>query len=186
MSERRSNRRRLSLLFAVLAALVLVLVPTPAGARVVPMDWHRLDTGLDGRSDPPGHEVLHCLTDGQWRCSYSTRPGPGLADSPFRADFAGDDVTDSWTCPPWLSTDVCASVERVVAGTETVSDGRDHLTFTIPVELIVLGDGTLWVLWPLSEPPFEVEFRPFACPWYPTFEQALQASAGCQTPNVLP
>lgn len=186
MSSRSTVRRLGPALVAAVAGVLLVLLAPPAAARVEPMVWHRLDTGLDGHTDPPGHEVLHCVTDGQWRCTYMTRPGPGLTDSPYRAVFEGTDVTDGWECPAWLSADVCDSVDQVVAGTQTFFNGRAHETFTVPIELLISEDGTLWVHWPRTGPEFEPDPRPFACPWYPTFEQARQESAGCQTPTPLP
>ncbi len=194
MSHRPTGRRPSSLLLALPAGALLALIPAPAAADddggddhdEQTMVWHRLDIG----SDPPAHERLHCVetesaddehADGgedAWRCSYETVPGPGLSDPPFEGTFVGAEVEDDhWPCPTWLG-DVCGSVDDVVAGTETFFDPGDPTgeEFPVQVELLVLENGDLWVTW------IESDFGTFSCPWYETFEEALESPADCLTP----
>jgi hypothetical protein len=174
MSTRQPGRRVLSLLVVLIAGMLLGLLAAPAGARVIPMEWHRLDIG----NDPPSHERLKCLTDGEWRCRYTSVPGPGLTNGTFRGTFEGTDVTDSWVCPDWLGEDICGSVVRVVSGMEQFFEPGTQSDPEFPpvrVELIVLDDGTLWVAW------IDSLFGTFACPWYETFDDALISPSDCRT-----
>jgi hypothetical protein len=171
MSDSSHAHRRLLVLFAVLAGVVLALVPAPAGARVVPMEWHRLDIG----NEPPSHERLKCLTDGEWRCMYTSLPGPGLTNGPFRGIFTGTDVTGTQECADWLG-DLCDEVVRIIDGQEQFFEPgtqRDPEFPPVHVQLLVLEDGTMWVTW------IDSLFGTFSCPWYPTWAEAQTLPAEC-------
>jgi hypothetical protein len=132
-------------------------------------EWHRLNP--DQSNPAPEHERLTCLQGRGWSCHYDKVPEPGVNfhwDTTV-GDFNGGDVTKSWTCPDWFPADICQSVTQVARGT-TVFRQADGSTFAALQELIVTsGGGTqvLWVRW--------VRFG-FACPWFPTFDQALAAN----------
>jgi hypothetical protein len=156
----------------MLVGTLLALLPSPAGARVVPMEWHRLDIG----NDPPAHERLKCLTDGEWRCQYTSLPGPGVTNGTFRGTFVSTN-TDA-DCLVWLG-ELCASVVQVVDGYEQFFEPGTQSDPEFPpvhVELLLLDDGTLWVAWIGSL------FGTFACPWYPTWQEAQTAPADCLQP----
>jgi hypothetical protein len=131
--------------------------------------WHRLNP--DQSNPAPEHERLTCLQGRGWNCHYDKVPEPTLNfhwDS-TEGDFHGADITKAWTCPEWFPADVCQNVAQVARGT-TVFRQADGSTFAALQELIVANQGgaqTLWVHW--------VRFG-FACPWFPTFDDALAAN----------
>ena len=141
----------------------------PSGQPGQHTQWHRLNP--DQSNPAPEHERLTCLQGRGWSCHYDKVPEPSLNfhwDS-TEGDFHGGDVTKSWTCPDSFPADICQSVTQVARGT-TVFRDADGSTFAALQELIVTsGGGTqvLWVRW--------VRFG-FACPWFPTFDQALAAN----------
>jgi hypothetical protein len=99
-------------------------------------------------------------------CRYDKVPEPALNFSWNRttAQFVGRDITASWACPEWFTE--CAAVTRVIEGTATYRGAVGH-PFKVLVDLIFIDDEVLYLSW--------VDFG-FACPWYPTFEAALEAN----------
>ena len=166
-------------LTALLTGALLFIAPAtpaPAASTVTPLVWHRYNI-----YEPisPSHERLRCLTDGQWRCQYDTLPEPtlGFTNPNVRGTFVGTDVTDGWECPTanWFPDEICDSAVQVVSGLQTFVEPGRGLLFDVLVDYIVTDDGTLW--------NYFVDI--VVCPWYPTFEQALTAPAGC-TFNPVP
>jgi hypothetical protein len=161
-------------LLVVLSSLTVISAQAatqPAvGAAAVVVEWHRLNP--DQSNLAPNHERLTCSQLGQhWSCAYFLDAEPGLNfdwDSTV-GQFAGHDVTESWICPTWLPDSVCQNVTAVVQGKFkfTFADGS---RFSTRAELVVSGTGsdrTLYLDF--------VEFG-FACPWYLTFADALEAN----------
>ena len=132
-------------------------------------EWHRLNP--DQSNPAPEHERLTCLQGRGWSCHYDKVPESSLNfhwDTTV-GDFNGADITKSWTCPDWFPADICQDVTQVARGT-TVFRQADGSTFAARQELVVANQGgaqMLWVHW--------VRFG-FACPWFPTFDQALAAN----------
>jgi hypothetical protein len=143
------------------------MAATPAAADTTPLRWHRFNVA----DSPPSHERLSCLTDGQWRCRYDKVPEPTLGFSWDQTTgvFTGTEVTGTWECPAWFPSGVCDSATQVISGTLTYTAPQHRGTFTVDAELIVTGDGALWLYW----------VDAFVCPWYPTFGQALTSPADC-------
>ena len=164
-----STARRLMSLLAALCACVLltVVAASSADAETTPLRWHRYNIA----EDPPNHERLSCLTDGEWRCLYDKLPEPtlGLSWDQARGVFIGTDVTSTWECPDWYPTDLCDSVTRVIAGTITYMGPRRGQFGPVDAEIVLTSDGTMWFSW----------IGQFACPWYPTFAEALTSPADC-------
>lgn len=161
-------RRLMSLLAALCAGVLLTVVgASPAGADTTPLRWHRYNIA----DDPPNHERLSCLTDGEWRCLYDKVPEPTLGLSWDRAKgvFTGTDVTSTWECPDWYPTDLCDSVSRVISGTISYGPPGNPGFGPVDAEIVLTSDGTMWFSW----------IGVFACPWYPTFAQALTSPADC-------
>ncbi len=131
--------------------------------------WHRLNP--DQSNPAPEHERLTCLQGRGWTCHYDKVPQPDLNFhwDTTEGDFHGADITISWTCPDWFPADICQDVTQVARGT-VVFRQADGSTFAAQQELIVTdqaGSQTLWVHF--------VRFG-LACPWFPTFDEALDAN----------
>jgi hypothetical protein len=129
------------------------------------MVWHRFNVY---EPEAPTHERLRCLTDGEWRCLYDTVPEPGMGftDLRTRGTVVGTDITSSWECPEWFTADLCGSVVRAIAGTQTFIEPGEGVLFQVDVVLLVTDEGELWDYWVDNQ---------FVCPWYPTFDEALAA-----------
>lgn len=166
MLTRGTARRLLTLLATLCAGVLLTMAASPAASDTTPLRWHRYNIA----DDPPSHERLSCVTDGQWRCLYDKLPERTLGFSwdQTKGFFVGTDVTSTWECPDWYPTDLCDSVTRVISGTITYTGPRGG-RFPVDAELILTSDGTLWLSW----------VGLFACPWYPTFAEALTSPADC-------
>jgi hypothetical protein len=154
-----------SRLLAVLGGALLLLLATavPAGAGpVTPVQWHRYNVY---EPDAPSHERLRCLTDGEWRCLYDTVPEPvmGFSNPSVKARFVGTDITTDWACPDWFTSEICGSVVRAIAGTQTFIEPGAGVIFEVDVVLLLTDDGALWDYW----------VGQFVCPWYPTLEEAI-------------
>lgn len=173
MLTRSLTKRAWPWLVAILTGTLLAFAPATSATAlgpVTPQIWHR-----NNIFEPlgPSHERLRCLTDGQWRCQYDTVPEPtiGFSNPRVKGTFVGTDVTNSFACPQadWFPTQICRSVTQAIAGTQTFTDPGRGTLFDVQAVLLVLDDGSLWDYW--------VDI--LACPWYPTFNQALTSPAGC-------
>jgi hypothetical protein len=157
--------KRVWLVFALVLLLVTGLaVPAASAASPPPTStWHRLNP--DQNNPAPEHERLRCIEAAVWVCRYDKVPEPALNFSWNRttAQFIGRDITASWDCPEWFTE--CAAVTQVIEGTATYR-GAGH-PFKVLIDLIFIDDEVLYLSW--------VDFG-FACPWYPTFEAALEAN----------
>jgi hypothetical protein len=153
------------LVFALVVLLVAGLaVPAASAASLPTSTWHRLNP--DQNNPAPEHERLRCIEAAVWVCRYDKVPEPALNFSWNRttAQFVGRDITASWDCPEWFTE--CAAVTQVIEGTATYRGAGGH-PFKVLVDLILVDDEVLYLSW--------VDFG-FACPWYPTFEAALEAN----------
>jgi hypothetical protein len=168
--QRRPERNRIMKRICLLSALVLLLIAGlagPAASAAAPPSsstWHRLNP--DQSNPAPEHERLRCVEAAVWVCRYDKVPEPELNFSwnSNTAQFIGRDITASWTCPEWFTE--CAAVTSVVEGTATYRvEGANP--FKVLVDLIFIDDEVLYLSW--------VDFG-FACPWYPTFDAALEAN----------
>ena len=132
--------------------------------------WDRLNPDLENPT--PEHEVLRCGGNAAWQCIYDKHPEPALgfsqpADGTFGL-FRGEDVTLKWSCPA-IFGEMCDTTAFVVGGVMTYRY-PDGSSLDLNQDLVLVdqeGDQVLWVYW--------VDFS-FACPWYPTFDQALWAN----------
>jgi hypothetical protein len=152
---------------AGLVGLVLALslgVPTTTAREFT--EWHRDDYGA-------GHERLTCNEGAKaWACGYEND-----VVATTTGGFSGRNVTSSWSCPDWFSSEICANVVAVYQGANTYLPpvGEGH-PFRIDQDYVVTnidGQAILYVHWRDSN------VGPFYCPWYRTFQEALDAPFEC-------
>ncbi|MFN2113095.1 MAG: hypothetical protein ACK2TT_08265 [Anaerolineales bacterium] len=167
-----TTRSRQKLFFAGLAALVcsaILLAGCGGSQPALAGTWERLSVSPEGGS--PGHEVLSCSDEDGWSCTYSLEAEPDLGfDLPdaTTGNFSGEQITDGWTCPEWFEQSICDSEVFVVGGVMEFSP-LDGDPFTVDEELIVTESGDIQMLY-----VYWVDW--FVCPWYRTFDQALEAN----------
>jgi hypothetical protein len=158
--------KRIAFFFALATSLVTCwLIPTASAGSPPPTSaWHRLNP--DQSNPAPEHERLQCIEAAVWVCQYDKVPEPELNFSwdGTTGHFVGRDITDTWTCPTWLTD--CATVTRVVEGVALYVPAGGQ-PFRVLTELVFDAAGTLYVYW--------VDFG-FACPWFSTFAAALSAN----------
>jgi hypothetical protein len=148
-----------------------------AAAESPQIEWQRLNYG-----SPPGHERMRChrvedgalginaaAEDSAWVCRYDQVPEAALnfGWSATFATFGGVDVTRNWVCPPWLSSQTCARVARVIDGVFVYTPMPSGTGFTQREQLLLSNDGNMTLIW--------VDFG-FACPWFQSFSMALEAN----------
>jgi hypothetical protein len=155
-------------LFAILAVALLV-IGAPAAAFAAPAtgaEWHRLNPDPNNVADE--HERLRCVVTASTEvCRYDKVPEPGFAFNTTTATFRGKDVTAGYECPDWFA-DACAEIVSVHAGRTTfVSPGGHPFTVAVDQIVVVLDGQTILIQYWVDQ---------FACPWYGTFEEALDAN----------
>ncbi len=182
---------RLGLAAVLLMGITAILQATPsagafparsglvasAAGESPQLEWQRLNPG-----SPPGHERMRChrVVDGDlgvnaaaagsvWVCRYDQVPEPALnfVWSATFGTFGGVDVTPTWACPAWLSSETCPRVTRVIDGVFTYTPQPSGARFTQREQLVLTNDGNMTLIW--------VDFG-FACPWFQTFATALAAN----------
>ena len=148
---------------AGLAALVLVLSlgAAPTTARSF-NEWHRDNYGA-------GHERLTCNEGATaWTCFYEND-----VVATTTGGFSGRNVTSSWSCPDWFSSEVCDNVVAVYQGANTyIPPVGEARPFRIAQDYVVTnvdGQDILYLYWHDS----------FYCPWFRTFQEALDAPFEC-------
>jgi len=152
----------------LITCLVLLLAGCGSGQQGLSGRWDRLN--VDPERSYAEHEVLNCEYDGEWNCSYSKDPDElGFEDPDSTSGiFTGKDASEGWVCPEWFEDSICETVTYVAAGVMDISPS-DEDSFTIDQELIVTeqkGIQHLYVYWNGW----------FVCPWYRSFDQALEAN----------
>ena len=165
----RARRQIRSLVCVMAVVAVLALAAAPAVSAGGPTRWHRLNP-----SDPPEHERYTCRTGDVWYCRYDKLPEPelGFGWNQTHGIFTGTET--AFECPEWFSDAPCDAADTVISGTGTFWTFDDSLrptgSFSVDQQLLVSDDGTLWIYWTDL----------FVCPWYPTFEDALEADPSCE------
>jgi hypothetical protein len=155
------------MLVAVMTAVLFIgLAAGSVSASVSTMTWHRLNPG-----NPPEHERFSCLEGATWSCRYDKLPEPklGFAWDSTRGTFSGTDTTGEWVCPEWFTSDPCDAADTVISGVGTFYFPRVSGSFSVDQQLLVSNNGRLWLYW--------VDL--FVCPWYPTFDEALNSDPSC-------
>lgn len=127
-------------------------------------EWHRNNNDRD-------HEALTCeVRDQDVSCFYTKIPEPelGWGTDGVDGDFTGH-LADETTCPTYLQ-DACRTAVVIAQGT---------MTFTSGVETIqtyaVQDDGSMILSW--DTPGFFGS--PFQCPWFRSFQTALEQPSAC-------
>jgi hypothetical protein len=152
---------------AITAIFLIGLAAGAVSASVTTVTWHRLNPG-----NPPEHERFACLAGATtWKCRYDKLPEPtlGFGWDSTRGTFSGSDTTGDWACPDWFTSDPCDAADTVISGVGTFYFPRASGSFSVDQQLLVSDDGTLWLYW----------VDQFVCPWYPTFDEALDSDPSC-------
>jgi hypothetical protein len=166
----RSSRRRARTIFLALFALLLSAAPVSAAPPHLET-WHRLNP--DTENVAAEHERLQCLPGVQWVCRYDKVPDPGYHWDRTIAMFHGRDITDIAECPtpdePWFPQEICDGATQVIAGTAHFSVADGGAFRTGQALIFTDGDGLapLYIYW--------FDFG-FICPWYVTFQDAVDAN----------
>ena len=145
-------------------ALVVALGASPTTAASFG-EWHRNDYGA--------HERLTCVEAAQaWTCKYSNADVATTTGS-----FNGRDVTDAWECPDWFAAEICDpdNLVAVYEGVNVFLPVGGH-PFRIAEDYVITnidGQDILYVYW------LDSNVGPFYCPWFRTFQEALDAPFEC-------
>jgi hypothetical protein len=168
--------RRILPLIVLLAGLLAVPSTAASASQAV---WHRLNPGSSLATSE--HERLSCAQSGvALVCRYDKLPDPGFAWNATTGTFRGTDVTAGWDCPEWLGPEICDHVVAVYEGAATyVGRPQSGPPLTAVQDHIIVQDGARQVL-------FQYWIDQFACPWYPTFAEALAADPSLGFDCVLP
>ena len=140
-----------------LAASAPVIAATPDGQAG---EWHRNNYNA-------GEEQLFCReAAASWTCTYVIPDGTGR--------FSGTDVTDSWMCPEWFSGTICENVTAVYHGRFLFvpAGGATSAPVVVSQDYVITeveGRSVLQLYW----------VDRFVCPWYRTFEEALENDFNC-------
>ena len=148
--------------------LVMSLSATASAAAPPIGEWHRLNTSGD-----PEHERLQCVeVNPHWSCAYDKLPEPGFHIDDTVGMFQGKNVTSTWICPEWFASDICDNVVAVYEGRATYFlDGGGH--FRVDQDYVVTdmaGQAVLIQYW----------IDQFACPWFRTFDEAVDANPNAE------
>jgi hypothetical protein len=108
-------------------------------------------------------------SDSAWVCRYDQVPESALnfVWSATFGTFGGVDVTGTWVCPSWLSSQTCASTTRVIDGVFAYTPKPSGARFSQREQLLLTNDGNMTLIW--------ADFA-FACPWFQRFSMALEAN----------
>jgi len=168
--------KRIFVTLAVAATAVLFAVGpvTAAGNSEI---WHRLNPDL---SNPTAeHELLTCSRGGgSILCAYSKIATPGYHFDSTVGMFVGRDVTATWECPDWFPGDICENIVSVASGHARYWPSSAK-SFQVDQDIIVADLGGQPVM-------FQYWVGQFACPWYATFQEALDANPGLGFDCVVP
>lgn len=175
----------MSRFLAISAGVVLFLGAQPSFPQLLPDpppeqplfgEWSRLNTGPNGGNPSIAeHEVMHFRVEGNtWAGRYDKHPEPGLGfpNPPDRTSgvFIGA-VANDFVCRPAFPFYPCQNVLQVIEGTTRYSPPTG-LPFDVLEQHIVVrqenGQEVMWQYW--------VSPGNFACPWYRTFLEALDAN----------
>lgn len=154
---------------AITFAVLLVALSSASAVAAPPFgQWHRLNPGAENE-----HERLRCVeTNAHWSCAYDKLPEPGFRIDETIGMFHGRNVTGTWTCPGWFSSDICDNVVAVYEGRATYFlDGGGRLR--VGQDYVVTdmaGQSVLIQYW----------IDQFACPWFRTFDEAVQTNPGSE------
>jgi hypothetical protein len=166
-SIRRLEMRRI--VSALGAVLLMAAFTGSAASAGISSTWHR-------NNNDNGHERLICsATSGVWTCRYDSMPTFGSKSNDI-GEFRGS--AEAGWCPEWAA-DVCNHSTSIVVG-ETVYSRQ--APFTLWQELIFTdgGDGLApmyeYLVGPAGSP------FPLVCPWYPTWDEALDHDYWCYGP----
>jgi hypothetical protein len=162
---------------AAVALLALTVVAGSASGAPQPDalegNWNRLSA--DRLHPAPEHELLRCvgryrnkvIAPDRWFCRYSKDPERNLNFywDDTRGTFIGKDVTDSFRCPSWFSSSICANFVQVVEGRTRFT--RSGAAPTVIREDYVVTPTAMYAYWP--------DYG-FYCAWFRTWDQAVAAN----------
>jgi hypothetical protein len=163
--------RRLCLWIFAAGIIFSVSIPAALSASSggAGLTWHRLNGNFP---NAPNHERIRCVHDSNlWLCRYDKVAEPDLNFSwdSTKGQFAGFDVTRTWSCPAWFPPSICSSITAVVSGTFRYFPAQGGPPVDVREDLVFSGTG--------KSRRLNVYFvDQFVCPWFPTFAKALKAN----------
>ena len=150
--------RRVLILFAIGALLVVSACASSSGISNLQGQWHRNNYGA-------GHEILDCSgSTAQVLCEYTTDPESNSGT------FAGA-VVDAEACPSYMK-ELCTSAVVIAQGTAQFTTG-----IVTDETIAVQADGSMMLSF---DTPDVLPGAPFMCPWFRSYETALQEPYDCQ------
>ena len=154
---------------AVTFAVLLVALSSASAVAAPPFGraWHRLNPGAENE-----HERLQCVeADAHWSCAYDKLPEPGFHIDATVGMFHGRNVRSTWTCPAWFSSDICDNVVAVYEGPATYFlDGGGRFRVGQHDVVTDMAGQSVTQYW----------IDQFACPWFRTFDEAVDANPGSE------
>ena len=160
---------------AITFAVLLVALSSASAVAAPPIgQWHRLNPGPQNE-----HERLQCVeTSAHWGCAYDKLPEPGFHIDATVGMFQGRNITSTWTCPVWFTSDICDNVVAVYEGRATyfLDGGGQFRTGQDYIVTDVAGQSVLIQYW----------IDQFACPWFRTFDEAVDANPGSEFDCLTP
>ena len=140
--------------------------PTPDSNALFGGVWHRLS--YNSTNSTGSHQVNDCQEGEMWTCIFSVQPEPdlGFRSSQTLGVFEGVFIPD-WKCPTWFPLAICRSAVVVIGGTTLFEGSGPGLQ--VDIEYIVVEIGGSQVL-------YEYWVNRFACPWYRSFDEALEVN----------
>jgi hypothetical protein len=160
---------------AILSTFLLFsqgLTPVQAhGPNPLTGKWDRLNP--DQSNPTPEHEILRCSGSLWLSCIYDKQSEPFLGfenppDSTYGL-FRGEEVIGGWSCPTWFPANLCNNTSFVASGVMKYMQS-DGSILVVDQELVVTyanGSQVLYMHWVDQH---------FACPWYRSFKEALEAN----------
>jgi hypothetical protein len=142
--------------------------------------WHRLNPAPDNPT--PEHQVMHLRRQGNtWVGRIDKKPEPTLKfETPPAGDvgtFEGLEIADSdIICLSGFGFSCPDSVVAAVEGTTkfTSADPPFEDVYVFPTQLLVTDEDVLWFTLVLKA--IDPAFPNLSCPWFRTFQKALNAN----------
>jgi hypothetical protein len=145
---------------------LLAALTGPVAGAAPTGEWHRLNPGVTNE-----HERLRCVeVSPTWVCRYDKLPEPGFQLDGTVGIFHGRNITTTWTCPEWFAGEICDNVRAVYEGRATylIDGGHPFHSWQDYIITDMAGQPVLIQYW----------VDQFACPWFRTFDEAVDANPG--------